>query len=285
MVVADLEVEGQKVFFQSSTNLANLDGLNAKLVITSPPYWNLKDYGHKDQIGQADYNSYLDDIEQVFRECFRLTSKNAVMVVNVGNRRAKKQFYPIAFDLAQRAGGWELWDMLIWYIPNALPQPNYYRERLFDNKYENVMVFTKGGDSGYTFHKPRVPQKYADKDPRKDKMNQRGRCLGNIFRIPAYRPPNIKEQHYHIAAYPDELAALMIASFTMERDIVLDPFLGSGTTLKVCRELNRCGVGVELNRDFATTIQNRIQSPMNDFNWQDLDLISNINRTRPRYVK
>jgi hypothetical protein len=79
-----------------------------------------------------------------------------------------------------------------------------------------------------------VPQKYAGVDPRDYKLNEQGRCLGNVIRIPAYRPPNIKQQNYHVAAYPEELVALMLSTYTDEGDLVLDPFLGSGTTSESC---------------------------------------------------
>lgn len=81
---------------------------------------------------------------------------------------------------------------MLWYIPNALPQPNHYMNRLFDNKFEYLLVFLKGDPDRYKFHKPRVPQKYAGVDPRDYKLNEQGRCLGNVIRISAYRPPNIK---------------------------------------------------------------------------------------------
>ena len=79
-----------------------------------------------------------------------------------------------------------------------------------------------------------IPQKYLNADPRQHKKNKNGRCLGNILRIPAYRPPNVKQLGYHEAAFPEELVAVMVETFTGESDTVLDPFLGSGTTLKVC---------------------------------------------------
>ncbi len=69
------------------------------------------------------------------------------MAVNIGNRRHKKRYYPIGMDIAASMQGWSLWDTLIWYIPNALPQPNHYMERLFDNKFEYVLIFTKDGAS------------------------------------------------------------------------------------------------------------------------------------------
>jgi len=280
-------VLGQTVFFTTSEDLSFLgDTKKANLVVTSPPYWNLKDYGHPDQIGSSSYGDYIKRLNTVWDQCYGVTVDDAVMVVNVGNRRFKKRYYPIGIDIAMSIRGWVLWDTLIWYIPNALPQPNYYIERLFDNKYEFVLIFTKGGRTDYKCHKPRVPQKYLHADPRTYKKNKRGRCLGNVIRIPAYRPPNVKQLGYHVAAYPEELVALMIETYTDPSDVVLDPFLGSGTTLKVARVMKRKGLGVELNKSYEQLIRDKISERWEVPDWRDLDILHsatmNTGMSKPR---
>jgi len=252
---------------------------SVSLFMTSPPYWNLKKYGKDDhrEVGQGSYEAYLADLNRVWDECYRCAADDAVLIVNVNSRRHEKRFYPIAFDIAGRMKGWRLWDHVIWYIPNALPQPNHYMERLLDNKYESCLVFTKDGSSNFTFHKPRVPQKYAILDSRTRKMNAKGRCLGNILRIPAYRPPNVKQMNYHVAAYPEELVAFFIECYTNPGDTVLDPFVGSGTTLKVARVMSRKGVGFELHKDFAPLILRRVMESWKVPEWKTLDVIHSAN--------
>jgi hypothetical protein len=268
-----LEQEGQEVYFTSSENLDFLPPQSIDFFMTSPPYWNLKNYGRDDEIGRGDYEGYLEQMNKVWQACYRLAKPNSVLVINVANRRHQKRYVPIALDIVQRMEGWVLWDMPIWYIPNALPQPNSYRERLLDNKYEFLLVFTKDGTSDYEFHKPRVPQKYINADPRTEKKNSEGRCVGNIIRIPAYRPPNIKQLGYHVAAYPEELVSFMLQSYTSPGDVVLDPFLGSGTTLKVARGMGRKGIGIELNPDFGDLISKRIAEPFELPDWRDIDIL------------
>lgn len=267
------EIAGQKVAFGSSEDLTFLPAESIDFFVTSPPYWNLKDYGHPGQIGSEDYDEYLERLNAVWAECYRLGTPASVLAINVGNRRHKKRFYPIGMDIAERMKGWTLHDILIWYIPNALPQPNHYIERLFDNKFEFVLLFTKDYAMDYKFHKPRVPQKYLVADPRAHKKNAAGRCIGNIIRIPAYRPPNVKELGYHVAAFPEELVALLLEAFTDAGDSVMDPFLGSGTTLKVARGMNRRGIGVEINEDFAPLIEKRINERFELPDWKDLDIL------------
>ena len=283
-----MNVDGQEVHFQSSEDLSNIPSSSVDFIITSPPYWNLKNYGTPGEIGQENYDTYLENMNAVWQECYRVAKPTAVLVINVANRRHKKRLYPIAFDIASRMKGWELWDTPIWYVPNALPQPNHYIERLLDSKYEFLLVFTRDGNSDYYFNKPRVPQKYAVADPRKHKKNPLGRCIGNIIRIPAYRPPNVKKLGYHVAAYPEELVAFFLQCYTREGDTVLDPFLGSGTTLKVARAMGRNGIGVELNAEFASLIEKRIAERFEIPDWRDLDIIHSTRQatgtTKPRKI-
>lgn len=269
-----LKLGGQAVHFADSRDMSFIRDNTVDFIMTSPPYWNLKDYGHSGQIGQCGYEEYLDQLNAVWDECYRVAKPNAVFVLNIGNRRHNKTYRPIGFDVYSRMQKWTLWDSLVWYIPNALPQPASYTERLFDNKYELLLLFTKdGGRSDYTFHKPRVPNKYRDVDPRKHKMNERGRCLGNIIRIPAYRPPNVRSMNYHIASYPEELVSLMLHTMTDAGDTILDPFLGSGTTLKVARAMDRSGIGVELNREYLPVIRGKIAEKFTVPDWKTVDLI------------
>jgi DNA modification methylase len=268
-----INISGQTVYIQSSENMVGVESESVDFVITSPPYWNLKDYGDSKQIGMSTYEEYLIRLDAVWAECYRVARPGAVMVINVNSRRHMKKFYPIPFDIAGRMEGWEFWDHVIWNIPNALPQPNHYMERLLDNKFESCLVFIKGSADEYKFHKPRVPQKYASADPRTHKKNPKGRCLGNIIRIPAYRPPNVKEMGYHVAAYPEELVAFFAECYTDPGDVLLDPFLGSGTTLKVSRVMGRVGIGFELNHDFKPLIEARIKENWATPDWRNHDLL------------
>lgn len=264
----------QCVFFADARNMSALDDESVNFFITSPPYWDLKQYGNSNrEIGKSGYEEYLDDLKLVFSECYRKARNGAVLIINVNSRRSKGVFYPIAFDIVRVVRDWTFWDHNIWYVPNALPQPNYYMERLLDNKYESLLVFIKGDLSSYKCHKPRVPQKYLTADPRADKKNARGRCLGNILRIPAYRPPNIKSLNYHIAAYPEELVAFFLETYTDEGDTILDPFLGSGTTLKVSRVMRRKGIGFEIHREHAALIEARINEEWQIPDWKSLDIL------------
>lgn len=285
---------GIAAYLGDSRRMAAVADDSVDLIVTSPPYWNLKKYGadtngRGGEVGQSDYDQYLEDMNSVWSECHRVAKPGGVLVINVNSRRVSKRFYPIAFDIAAKMKGWRLWDHVVWYIPNALPQLNHYMERLLDNKFESCLVFTKDGATDFKFHKPRVPQKYRTADPRAHKKNERGRCLGNVIRVPAYRPPNVKQMGYHVAAYPEELVAFFRECYTDPGDLVLDPFLGSGTTLKVARVMQRGGIGYELNADYEPLIRRRVAEAWEPPDWRDLDILHSSSMetgmSKPRKVQ
>ena len=223
-------VDKQHVIIGTSEDMSEVENGSVRLFVTSPPYWNLKNYGHSEQIGAGGYREYLARLGRVWLECYQKGTDASVLVVMVNSRRVGGQFYPIAHDIiAQMPRGWILWDEIIRYVPNALPQAKWYMERVLDNKFETCLVFVKGGDGKYKFRKPRIPQKYRASDPRLSKMNSYGRCLGNVIRVPAYRPPNIRQMGYHVAAFPETLVAFFIECYSELSDTVLDPFFLSVT--------------------------------------------------------
>jgi len=284
-----ITIDNQTVIFDTSEDMSDVADGSVDLFVTSPPYWNLKDYGDPRQIGTGRYESYLERLNTVWDQCYKKGKDNSVLAINVNSRRYRKQFYPIPIDIASRMSRWTLWDIMVWYIPNALPQPSYYIERLFDNKFEFVLIFTKDHHTNYVFHKPRVPQKYLNADPRPHKKNPKGRCLGNVVRIPAYRPPNVRQMNYHVSAFPEELVALLIATYTDEGAVVLDPFLGSGTTLKVARVIGRKGLGYEINSDYRDLIVDKIREDWDLPDWRDIDIVHSVRPepgiTKPRKVQ
>ena len=278
--IPSLHDGSQTAYFGSSEDMQEVPEGTVRLAFTSPPYWDLKDYQHPGQIGQEPYEAYLARMNRVWDECYRVTASNGLLFINVGNRRVKKEFYPLGMDIYRKmrelGSKWRLLENFIWYVPNALPQPNHYIERLFDNKYENVLCFAKNYDYDYVFNKIRVKQKWQGVDPRQAKLNPKGRCISNVIRIPAYRPPPIKKMNYHVAAFPDELVQVFIHAFSNRADIVLDPFLGSGTVLKVAKAMGRNGIGYEVNPDFRAVIEARLHEPWEPVPFEKVDLIHSV---------
>lgn len=90
--------------------------------------------------------TYPQRLGRVFAEAYRVSRPNAILAVNVGSRRVAGVYYPLAFHLVPllEEVGWKLIQDTVWHIPNALPQPGHYMDKLFDAKHEYVLVFAKG---------------------------------------------------------------------------------------------------------------------------------------------
>ena len=276
----DFKVQNQTVLFRSSEDLSPLYGEDIDLVLTSPPYWNLKKYGHENELGRKGetYDEYIQRMVDVFSECFKVTSDNAILAINLMSIRHKKKFYPIALDLYNRMKEdsgceWKLLDDITWYCPNSNTLNSYYYDKWMDNKKENILVFGKNYDFSHDFTKIRVLQKWAELDPREDNKNPDGRCIGNVVRIPAYKTPKIKKKNYHQAAFPPKIPQLFIHWFSKEGGKVLDPFLGSGTTLMVAEKLGRIGFGIEINAANSDLIKKRINEDWEPSPWEEFDII------------
>ena len=285
-----LSVGGQTVHFGTAEDMSAIATDAVDLVVTSPPYWEMKDYDHPDQIGRDEsYDRYLSRLNDVWRECGRVCTETGILAINVGKCRRGGRLRHMAIDIASRIDDdrWRLIDDIVWYVPNALPQPSHYTDRLLDDKYENVLVFASPDVDAddRTFNPIRVAQKYRDDEPRADKLNDDGRSLGNVWKVRAYRPPTIRDRAYHIAAFPEELVHPLVHAFSDPGDLVADPFCGSGTTLKVARHMDREGVGYELDTDLRELITARIREHFSPPDWATLDVLSGESPERRRNTR
>lgn len=287
-----MKIAGQTIYFKSSENIdkKEIDGLTS-FIITSPPYWDLKKYGHSDEVGQEDYETYLKRLNAIWEKCYDVSTDNALLCIVVNDRRKEKVFYPIPMDIARNMKRWKLIDYMIWYSPNAMTQNGLYKNKLYDKKSEMILLFAKNYEYNHTFNKIRVKQKYLGIDPRSHNKDKLGRGIPNIIRCPAHKTPLIKNKNYHIAAFPDRLIYALIHTFSNEKDIVLDPFLGSGTVLKIAKHMKRTGYGYEINSTYRDLIENKIMEPFFPPKWEELDIlhepeaISKINTNKPRDEK
>jgi site-specific DNA-methyltransferase (adenine-specific)/site-specific DNA-methyltransferase (cytosine-N4-specific) len=256
----------------SRTVLANLPDQHFQSCITSPPYWGLRDYGVNGQIGAEEtIDEYIHDLVLVFREVKRTLKDNGTLWLNIGDSytsggrtwRGKDKKNPargmsyraptphglkpkdligvpwkIAFALQQ--DGWYLRSDIVWYKPNC--QPESVKDRP-TRSHEYIFLLTKNEKYFYDHE--------AIKEPTAD-----GKKLRNKRTVWSINTEPFKEAHF--AVFPTELVRQCMQASSKETDIVLDPFLGSGTVAQVSSELNRKCVGIELNEDYANIAKKRI---------------------------
>jgi DNA modification methylase len=232
------------------------------LIITSPPYWQLKDYGHKEQIGFNDtYEDYINHLNLVWKECYRVLSPGCRLCVNIGDQFARSVYYgrykiiPIRTEIIKfcETIGFDYMGAIIWQkvttmnttggatVMGSFPYP---RNGIVKLDYEFILLFKKGGDP------PKVSKE------RKEKSRLTTKEWNEYF----YGHWNFsgEKQDKHLAVFPEELPKRLIRMFSFIGDTVLDPFLGSGTTSLAAKNLDRNSIGYEINRDFLPVIKQKI---------------------------
>ncbi|MBI5133305.1 MAG: site-specific DNA-methyltransferase [Thaumarchaeota archaeon] len=246
-----------------------LEDNSIQLIVTSPPYFNVKDYGNaKENVGAINnYLGYIQAVSEVFKECYRILENGRCICVNVSDIISAKQKYPIPFHLVpilERAG-FQYRDDIIWKKPSGVgqnagsgaakrfgvfiqnPYPMYYYP---NNIYEHLLIFRKGSFDYKQFSSEEKQQAKLDLEFAKEHWNS------DVWEFTPETKGKSKEKHP--AMFPEELPEAVIKLFTYEGERVLDPFLGSGTTMKVARKLNRFSVGYEINPSYLQFIRQKV---------------------------
>jgi len=238
------------------------------LVITSPPYWQLKDYGTENQIGfHESYESYINNLNLVWKECHRVLHPGCRLCINIGDQFARSVYYgrykviPIRTEIIKfcETLGFDYMGAVIWQkvttcnttggatIMGSFPYP---RNGILKLDYEFILLFKKQGVSP-------TPTKEQKKLSIMTKDDWNTYFSGHWYFAGA-------KQDGHIAMFPEELPARLIKMFSFSGETVLDPFLGSGTTALAARNLGRSSVGYEINSDFIPTIKDKLNVRQSD---------------------
>jgi len=257
-----------KIIIGDSRNMAKLQDKSVHLVITSPPYWQLKDYGASNQIGFDDnYEDYINNLNLVWKECFRVLNDGCRLCINIGDQFARSVYYgrykiiPIRTEIIKfcETIGFDYMGAIIWQkattmnttggatIMGSFPYP---RNGIIKLDYEFILIFKKLGVSPFVSKEIKEESKMS-----KDEWNQYFNGHWNF---------NGAKQDKHLAMFPEELPKRLIKMFSFVGDNVLDPFLGSGTTTFAAKNLNRNSVGYEINNNYLSTIKEKIGATKDD---------------------
>ncbi|MBX3117775.1 MAG: site-specific DNA-methyltransferase [Fimbriimonadaceae bacterium] len=245
-----------------SRSMHDLSDASVHLIVTSPPYWQLKDYGPDNQIGfHSDFHSYIDDLNQVWSECFRVLHEGCRMCVNIGDQFARSVYYgrykiiSIQSEIIHFCEmlGFDYMGTIIWQkvttvnttggavVMGSFPYP---RNGIVKMDYEYILLFKKPG----TAPRPTKAQKEASVLTTEE---------WNKYFYGHWNFPGVRHAK-HIAPFPVELPRRLIKMFSFVGDTVLDPFVGSGTTSVAAAELERGSVGYELNPEFVEQCRERL---------------------------
>ncbi len=251
-----------KIITGDSRCMAEVPNESVHLVVTSPPYWQLKDYGHGRQIGFDDsYEAYINNLNLVWSECHRILAPGCRLCVNIGDQFARSVYYgrykviPIRTEIIKfcETIGFDYMGAVIWQkvttcnttggatIMGSFPYP---RNGILKLDYEFILIFKKYGNA------PAVSREI--KEQSRMTTEEWNQFFAGHWNIPGER------QDKHLAVFPEEIPHRLIRMFTFVGDTVLDPFLGSGTTSLAARNLQRNSVGYEINPDFGPIIREKL---------------------------
>jgi site-specific DNA-methyltransferase (cytosine-N4-specific) len=240
--------------------------------VTSPPYWGTRDYGVGSQIGAEEtINKYINNLRKVFRQVYRILRDDGTLWLNMGdtytsgnrgwrapdrkNPSREMKYRPstpkglkekdlvgvpwrVAFALQK--DGWYLRSDIIWHKPNV--QPESVKDRP-TRSHEYLFLFSKSKDYFYDYE--------ASREPTNGNHGQRNRRTVWSINTESKHPP-------HLAVFPPELVELCILTGSKPRDMILDPFMGSGTVGEVCRLKKRKFIGIEIKPEYVEMARVRI---------------------------
>jgi DNA modification methylase len=264
------------VFYKDCKNMSEIPDGKINLIITSPPYFNLKDYTTKPkkQNGQIpsspedwnqSYDEYLYEMNQVWKECFRVLSNNGILFINIDVIKFKtkdKNIIPIPFDFINQCSkiGFGCKDILIYKKLTGVP---FQIGKKLKNRHEYLLIFSKNNDYKWNIDSIREPYPenyiYPEGHKRRNNIGQAPSSVWEFF--PPFQTGG--KNHYHYCPFPDGLVDRAIKLFTDKNDFVLDPFLGSGKVVARAKALNRNGIGYEINFHFKNIIENMIREVKN----------------------
>jgi DNA modification methylase len=232
------------------------------LIVTSPPYWQLKDYGTEIQIGfHQSYEEYINNLNLVWSECHRTLAPGCRLCINIGDQFARSVYYgrykviPIRTEITKfcETIGLDYMGAIIWQkvttcnttggatIMGSFPYP---RNGIIKIDYEFILIFKKPGVA------PAVSQ--SNKELSKLTQKEWNEYFTGHWNFSGER------QDKHLAMFPVELPRRLIKMFSFVGDTVLDPFLGSGTTSLAARQLGRNSVAYEINKEFVPIVRNKL---------------------------
>jgi len=251
-----------KIIIGDSRAMREVPDESVHLVVTSPPYWQLKDYGNHGQVGFDDsYEDYINNLNLVWNECRRVLHPGCRLCVNIGDQFARSVYYgrykviPIRTEIIKfcETVGFDYMGAIIWQkvttthttggatIMGSYPFP---RNGILKIDYEFILIFKKPGKP------PRVSQEIKEKSKLSHK--EWNEYFAGHWNFPG------EKQDKHLAMFPEELPGRLIRMFTFTGDTVLDPFLGSGTTSLAAKNRERSSVGYEINGEFLPVIREKL---------------------------
>ncbi len=254
-----------KLINGDSRKMSLLADKSIDLIVTSPPYWQLKDYGTEKQIGfNETYETYINHLNLVWTECNRVLKDGYRLCINIGDQFAQATYYgrykviPIRSEIIKFCEQLEMDYMgaIIWQKQTSMNPSGgangimgsypYPRNGILKIDYEFILIFKKQG----------TPPKVSSEIKKNSAMTKEEwkSYFSSHWNFAGAR------QNGHCAMFPEELPKRLIKMFSFEGETILDPFMGSGTTALAARNLKRNSIGYEINPDYRIYYDKKVRS-------------------------
>ena len=259
----DIGRNGQVVFsdnMDEQLGVPSLEDESVALTFTSPPYFNYVEYATDSNVDS--YTDYLEQLRLLFFQVWKKTIAGGRLVVNVANMKSRKAvegrtfLYPVVADVETILTdvGFTFFDEIVWDKKQPRPTTRNRRPlfgsypfpptpKIASNSFENILIFVKEGK------RERIPMVLKERD--RITLSEWREFTKGIWAIATDR------DKHHPATFPIELAERVIRLYSFTDDVVLDPYVGSGTTVIASELWNRKGIGFEISSDYQECIRDR----------------------------
>lgn len=257
----------------AAAQLDNVAEESCRLVITSPPYNIGKEYERDTRLSLDEYVEWLSPI---LRKAASKVALDGSFCLQVGNYVEDGEVFPLDsfFYPVLKKAGFKLRNRIVWHFNFGL-----HANRRFSGRYETILWFTRPGEYFFDLDPVRVPQLYPGKRHAKGKGTRAGLPSGNpagknpsdfwtfssqkeFVDAPIWEIPNVKARHpektIHPCQFPSELAERCILAMTQTGDMVLDPFVGTGTSVIAAAKHNRSAIGIDKSPTYAALARQRL---------------------------
>jgi len=231
--------------------LRKLGASSVDLIVADPPYNLGKDYGNNQD--NKGFEEYLSFSKKWSTEAHRILKPTGTLYVFMGFR-----FISYLYDIIDRELGMFFNSWIVWHYTQGMG-----RKKGFSPRHDDILMFTKSKRYKFNLDGVRVPQKYY-----RDRNNMRGANPGDVWIFSHVHYCNENRQK-HPTQKPEGLIERMVLASTDKGDLVVDPFCGSGTTLRVCQQLERDAIGIEINPEYVSMTKDRLASSFQGFDSLD----------------
>lgn len=254
------------------TELKPINDNSVDLIIADPPYNIGKDYGNKSD--KQDFDSYLNFTKSWLTECKRIMKESGTIYVFAGFRYISYIYQILERELEMNFINW-----ISWHYTQGIG-----KTKGFSPRHDDILAFSKSDKYKFNLDAIRIPQKFYRKA-----NNMRGANPGDVWEVSHIHYCQ-KERQPHPTQKPEALIERIVLASSDEGDFVVDPFSGSGTTLRVCQQLKRNALGIELNKEYVKQTKERLSSPFVGFDSIDERMLRvpkdlNDTKIRKEYIK